>query len=78
MHPMDPMEPADKKKEDLIRKGILGGEEAIRSLAKELGMPIFEDLSNFRFSPEYISKVPYSFAKKHLILPLKEEGGEIF
>lgn len=63
--------------EELGREGILGGEETSRKLAKELGMEIVEDLSDYRFSPEYISKVPYSFAKRHLVLPLKEKEGKV-
>jgi general secretion pathway protein E len=67
----------DKGNKDLAPKGVLGGQQEMLSLANELGMQIVEDLSNYRFSPEMISKVPYSFAKRHFILPLKEEEGKV-
>ncbi|NGX42106.1 MAG: Type II secretion system protein E [Chlamydiae bacterium] len=63
--------------DELARHGMLGGNEVSRSLAEELGMPIYPDLTGLRLSKEYLNKVPYSFVKKHTLLPIKEEGGAI-
>ena len=63
--------------DELIRRGILGGDNANRSLAEELGMPIYPDLTGLRVSRECLKKVPYSFVRKHTLLPIKEEEGVI-
>jgi len=57
---------------ELVRRGILTGEDANHSLAKQFGLPIYEDISAFRLSKELYSKVPYSFAKKNLVLPVQQ------
>jgi general secretion pathway protein E len=74
------LEPLKKKPystEDLVRQGFLGGEDANRSLAEQLRMMIYLDLSSYRISREYLKKIPYSFVKKHLLLPVKEENDSI-
>ncbi|MDP1880598.1 MAG: type II secretion system ATPase GspE [Parachlamydiaceae bacterium] len=43
-------------------------------LAEQLGMDILTDLSEITVSKERFKQVPYSFAKKHTILPIKDEG----
>jgi len=53
---------------------MLTGDEVNLSLAKQFGMELYEELSSFRLSAEVYEKVPYFFAKKHLVLPIKEEG----
>ncbi|MFQ5729936.1 MAG: GspE/PulE family protein, partial [Waddliaceae bacterium] len=63
--------------DELIRQGILGGGDANRSLAEELGMTIYPDLTGLRVSRECLKKVPYSFVRKHTLLPIKEEEGVI-
>lgn len=59
----------------LARQGILTGDEVNSSLAAQFGLAIYPDLSNFRLSKERYRHVPYSFAKKHMLLPIKEENG---
>lgn len=76
--PSDPTPPSPYSSDDLVRQGLFGGEDANRSLAQQLGMPVYTDLSGYRISREYVKKVPYSFVKKHQILPVKEENGVIF
>lgn len=44
-------------------------------LADQLGMCICTDLSNLEISRERLKQVPYPFAKKHVILPIKESEG---
>ncbi|PCI93882.1 type II secretion system protein GspE [Candidatus Aerophobetes bacterium] len=52
-------------------------EEKNRSLAKRFGLKVYETLSDFYYVKEKISKVPYSFAKKRLILPVDKEEGVV-
>jgi general secretion pathway protein E len=63
------------RSEDLIRQGMLTGEDANRSLAAQFGMAVYLDLSNFKLPRERFKKIPYSFAKKNVVMPVKEEGG---
>lgn len=66
-----------ENREEMVRQGMLTGEEINRSLAVQFGLPIYSDLSTFRLSKEYYKKVPYAFAKRHLVMPIKEEGKKI-
>ena len=61
--------------EDLARKGIIGGNDVNITLAKQFGMAIYTDLSHLQMTREHYKKVPYSFVKKHLVLPIQEENG---
>ena len=65
------------KSEDLVRQGMLTGEEANRSLAAQFGMAVYLDLSSFKLPRDRYKKVPYAFAKKNFVMPIKEEGGLI-
>jgi len=77
----DPSQPTQRpaegslRSEDLIRQGMLTGEDANRSLAAQFGMAVYLDLSIFKLSRERYKKVPYSFAKKNVVMPIKEENG---
>lgn len=62
---------------EFARQGMLTGEDVNLSLATQFGMPIYRDLSKFRLSKELYKKVPYSFVKRHLIIPIQEENGFI-
>jgi general secretion pathway protein E len=78
--------PQDKKSEkeassagfDLARRGFLGEEDFNKSLALEFGMSIYTDLSTSKISKERFKLIPYSFAKKNCIFPVKEEEGVVF
>jgi general secretion pathway protein E len=63
--------------DELIKQGMLGGDDVNKSLALQFGMPIYLNLSQLRLSRDYYKKVPYSFAKKHCVLPIQEEHGVI-
>jgi len=63
-----------QKADELAKQGMLGNEDASRALAKQFGMDVVEDLSLYRLSKDVYKRVPYSFAKKHLIIPILEEG----
>ncbi len=46
-------------------------------LALQLGLSICKNLSQLQIGRDRLRKVPYTFAKKHLILPIKEELGVV-
>lgn len=62
--------------DDLAIQGMLGG-DAQAGLAEQFGMPIVNDLSNLSITRERLKQVPYSFAKKHLVLPIKDNGTSV-
>lgn len=71
-------EPSDKEEidlsgDELLRQGMLGGDEYAKSLAEKFGMAIYQTVDEFQLPREYYKKVPYSFAKKNIILPIIEE-----
>jgi general secretion pathway protein E len=66
----------EARSEELALQGMLGG-DAQASLAEQLGMPICHDLSNLQVSRERFKQVPYNFAKKHTVLPIKEHDNSI-
>ena len=59
------------KSEEIALQSLLGG-DAQASLAEQLGMSICHDLSHLQVSRERFKQVPYNFAKKYTILPIKE------
>lgn len=63
--------------DELVSAGVLGGEDVNVSLAEQFGIPIYRDISTLRLAREYYKKIPYTFAKKHCVLPIKEEDGYI-
>lgn len=67
----------ESSSEDFSLRGIFGGEDVNRSLAEEFGMEIFTELSSFMVSRELLKQVPYSFVKKHALIPLTEEDEEV-
>lgn len=62
----------------LARQGMLGGDDVNKSLANQFGMPIVLDLSDLQLPKEFYKKIPYSFVKKHLLLPFKKENDIIY
>lgn len=64
--------------EQLARQSLLGGDDINRALAEQFGMPVYEDLTQFRISRERIKQVPYSYAKRNIVLPVKEEGNIVY
>lgn len=74
----EPLKESSTIGEQLARQGLLGGEDVNKALAEEFGMPIYLELSDFKISKERIKQVPYNFAKRNVVLPVKEEGGAVF
>lgn len=69
-------QPGPSYNDDLALQGMLGG-DAQASLAEQFGMPIVNDLSSLSITRERLKQVPYSFAKKHVILPIKDNGTSV-
>ena len=65
----------DDKEAELVRQGLLSGEDVNQSLAKQFGLPICLDLSSYKITKERLKQIPYNFAKKNIIYPVKEENG---
>lgn len=70
-------DPKDQTTDDLFRAGMAGGEEQQRALAEKVGIPVVTDLSNYRISREYYAKIPYSFVKRHQLLPVHDDHGTV-
>ena len=64
-------------REEMVRQGMLTSEEGNRTMAAQFGMPIYLDLASYRLPREKYKKVPYAFAKKNIVMPIKEEGKTI-
>lgn len=56
---------------------IVGAKSDLAQLAEQLGIPIVTDLSGVRVSKERYRQVPYSFAKKHVVLPIRETANAV-
>lgn len=63
--------------EDFASQGMLMGDHVSSNLAKQFGIPIYNEISELRVSRDYYQKIPYSFVKRHLVLPIKEEHNQI-
>lgn len=74
---MAPKESLKNVGDELARQGMLGGTDVNIALAKQFGMSICLNPSEYTLPRELYQLVPYSFAKKHLILPIQEEDGVI-
>lgn len=76
----EPLAPESKPAaptEELIRHGVLGGDEVNTALAEQFGMAIYRDLSTFRLPKEIYEKVPYAFVKRHSVLPIALDAGVV-
>ena len=62
--------------DDITLHGMMGGDSQA-SLAEQLGMRIVSDLTVLSISKERFKQVPYSFAKKHTLLPIEEQGSTV-
>jgi len=65
-------------KEEMLRQGLFGSEDMNKSLAIDFGMPVYLELDSLKISKERLKQVPYSFAKKNIVLPIKEESGIVY
>lgn len=54
---------------------LLGSDQEL--LAKQLGLQIIPSLEGYSISRELLKKVPYAFAKKHIVLPIEESESHV-
>lgn len=59
--------------EELIKKGVVTGEDVSKGLAVQFGMDVVEDLAPYRLGKEVYKTLTYAYAKKHLVLPIYDE-----
>lgn len=62
---------------DEIQERGKGQGEEYAVLATQMGMHMQLDLSHLRVSRERYKQVPYSFVKKHVVLPIEEKEGKV-
>ncbi|SCC90647.1 Type II secretion system protein E [Chlamydiales bacterium SCGC AG-110-P3] len=56
--------------DELVAMGVVSPDDINRALAKQFGMDVIDDFSEHPVDPELIEKVPYAFAKKHVVIPI--------
>jgi general secretion pathway protein E len=66
-----------KFSEELLRQGMLGGDEHALALAQKFEMDVYLELPALELARDYYKKVPYAFSKKHVVLPIKEENSYV-
>lgn len=70
----DPSEPIE---EELIKKGFITQDQLNTVIAEKVGLVLLQEDEVVTPEKELIEKVPYSFARKHLVLPIKKQDGVI-
>jgi len=68
---------SNNSNDELLRQGLLGGDDHAKSLAEKFGMPLYLESLQLKLDRVYYKKVPYAFAKKHVVLPIEEDNGVI-
>ncbi|MEC7839793.1 MAG: ATPase, T2SS/T4P/T4SS family [Chlamydiota bacterium] len=62
---------------DFSSSGMFSGDDLSKSLADKFGMETYNEISGFQLPRKYYEKIPYSFAKNNVLLPIKVEGNEV-
>lgn len=63
--------------DELVRKGWVTIDDIHHARAIQFNMEIYEDLSTLDIPEEISKKIPYTFAKNHVILPIKVENEQV-
>ncbi len=63
--------------EELIRQGIISSDDTNIALAKQFEMPVVPQITAFNLSKEIYDKIPYSFVKRHTVLPFELDGEKV-
>lgn len=63
--------------DEIVRSGMMSGDEVSENLARQFGIPVRKEIAEISVTREILKKVPYAFAKKHVILPIEKRGEEI-
>ncbi|HWP35387.1 MAG TPA: type II secretion system ATPase GspE [Thermodesulfobacteriota bacterium] len=59
----------------LVQLKTLREEDVLKALGLQLGLPFRAELADGDIDPELAARVPITFAKKHLVLPLTQANG---
>jgi len=62
------------KSEQSIPESHSGHEDPLATLAREFGLPVYPNLHAMRVGRERYKQIPYAFAKKHVVLPIQDDG----
>lgn len=62
---------------EFARQGMLTGNDVNKALAEQFGIPIYNDLADYRLPKEFYKKVPYGFVKKHIVIPIQESNDTV-
>jgi len=63
--------------EKLLREGMMSGDDSNEKLARQFGLEVRETITGPTLPRDIYKKVPYTFSRKHLVLPIEQEGSEI-
>ena len=58
----------------LLERGLVSKADLARTLAKQVGLPFIEAITEQMASAELLSRVPLKFLRQHLIIPIVFEG----
>jgi general secretion pathway protein E len=58
----------------LLERGLVSKADLARTLAKQVGLPFIEAITEQMASAELLSRVPLKFLRQHLIIPIIFEG----
>lgn len=64
--------------EALVREGILTKEDLARAWAELMSVPFWPQLEVRGIDGQLISQIPIHFARKHHLVPVKEEDGDLW
>ena len=64
-------------RDELSRKEGLASDEILSELAKFLGIPYIKDVNVSEISGDLVRDIPIGFARKHEVLPIKEDATSV-
>lgn len=73
-----PEKPEKESVQEPPRPGFIADEHTNRALAIDFGLPIYEEIISAKIPRDQVKKIPYNFAKRHIVLPIKQEGPTVF
>ena len=71
------VDPAPRLLEVLMGQGLIDAKRVAGLLAKEFGMAMAPDLTNFRITGDTLELVPRALAQKHRMIPVAREAGRV-
>lgn len=63
--------------DELLNKGLISLDDINHARAIHLKMDCYENLDSFQFPEDLCKKIPYSFVKKNLIIPIQKNSSSI-